>query len=310
MSLSFGAVLTADWHLRETQPLCRTDNFWRTQANKIRYLRKLVEHRDAQMIMAGDLFHHWKPSPYLLRWAIRNLPKGVICVPGNHDLQGHSMVNYRKSGLAVVESALDWQVYAGRGTITLENDAPLHPIGVQGFAYGQPVELVLPRGPNRNVLILHEMVGLQVDPNVHTELAHHLLTKYKDFDLIVTGHNHRPFHVSHKGRLLVNPGSITRQRSSETHTPVVYYWDASANSVSQHTIPHDANVLSRAHITIEEERDERISQFVETLSDALASEEEMSFEDALETFLNKNKDIPPSVVEIVRDIVYNGEGRQ
>jgi hypothetical protein len=35
------AILTADWHLRDTQPICRTDDFWESQWIKANYIMEL-----------------------------------------------------------------------------------------------------------------------------------------------------------------------------------------------------------------------------------------------------------------------------
>ena len=37
-------ILTADWHLREDQPVCRTDDFWKAQWAKIDFINDLAEH--------------------------------------------------------------------------------------------------------------------------------------------------------------------------------------------------------------------------------------------------------------------------
>ena len=35
------AIITSDWHLRETTPRCRTDNFWETQWEKIKFIKRI-----------------------------------------------------------------------------------------------------------------------------------------------------------------------------------------------------------------------------------------------------------------------------
>ena len=63
-------ILTSDWHLRESTPECRTDDFWEAQWKKIDFIKELSEKHGAFVFVAGDIFHHWKPSPNLIRKTI------------------------------------------------------------------------------------------------------------------------------------------------------------------------------------------------------------------------------------------------
>ena len=49
------AILTADWHLRESQPECRLDNFWETQWNSMDWLKELQQEHDYPVIIEGVL---------------------------------------------------------------------------------------------------------------------------------------------------------------------------------------------------------------------------------------------------------------
>ena len=79
-------ILTSDWHLREDQTICRTDDFWQAQWNKVKQVAAIQEKYDCPVVHAGDLYHYWKPSPNLLRETITRLPKSFFSIFGNHDL--------------------------------------------------------------------------------------------------------------------------------------------------------------------------------------------------------------------------------
>jgi len=98
-------IVTSDWHLRESQPSCRKDNFWDAQWNKVQQIAKLQEKYNCKVIHAGDLFHNWKASPYLLSYAIRYLPKNFYTIYGNHDLPQHSLDLKEKSAVQVLLEA-------------------------------------------------------------------------------------------------------------------------------------------------------------------------------------------------------------
>ena len=80
------AILTGDIHLRDDQPVCRTDEYFAAQHRKIKWLRELQEKHDCPVFDAGDLFSRSKPSHFLLQWAIQELPERFHTIPGNHDL--------------------------------------------------------------------------------------------------------------------------------------------------------------------------------------------------------------------------------
>ena len=50
-------ILTADWHIREKPPICRTDDFESALWRKIDFISELSEKYNSPVIIAGDLFH-------------------------------------------------------------------------------------------------------------------------------------------------------------------------------------------------------------------------------------------------------------
>ena len=46
------AILTADWHLRDDQPICRTDDFWSTQWRKVNAVTELQTRHGCPVIHA------------------------------------------------------------------------------------------------------------------------------------------------------------------------------------------------------------------------------------------------------------------
>jgi len=125
-----------------------------------------------------------------------------------------------------------------------------------------------------------------------------ILKKYPQFDLIVTGDNHESFWTEYQGRILVNPGCMTRQKVNEAdYKPSIYLWYAEDNSVERVHLPIQENVISREHIDIKEQRDQRIMAFVSRLNNDWQAE--VSFEENLEIFKKKNK-----INDSVMDIIY------
>ena len=104
--------------------------------------------------------------------------------------------------------------------------------------------------------------------------------------------------VEKENRLLVNPGSLTRQTADQVdHHPCVFLWYAEDNTVEKIIIPHEENVISREHIEKVQERDERIQRFITQLN--VEYQVGLSFEENLEIFEEKNK-VDRNVMEIIR----------
>lgn len=279
------AILTSDWHLREDQPICRIDNFWEEQWNKVRFVRDLQKKYKCYVLHAGDLFHHWKPSPFLLSNAISNLPEQFFTVYGQHDLPQRNLSLADKSGIYTLSTS--GSVCTGFGTNFGEEPRKEHLITIQG----------------REILIWHKLVwtGKVPWPGCTDPTAESILDKYPMYSLILTGDNHLCFSININDRLLVNPGSLTRQTADQVdHRPRVYLWYSKTNAVEPIYLPIKEGVVSREHISHDEVRDKRIEAFVSKLNDEWESD--LDFPHNLENFIKENN-VDPKVVEIIRKAV-------
>lgn len=277
------AIFCADFHLRETTPVCRIDNFWEAQWKKVDFISNLQKQYSCPVIHSGDLFEHWKPSPLLLTMAMIHLPRNFMTIYGNHDLPQHSIELAEKCGVYTL-----WN--SGHVKILHETH--------WGF---EPKEgtLLFPLLQEKHLCVWHVLTwkGRLPWPGAVITSAHELLEKYPQFDLILTGHNHKTFVEEVDERLLVNPGSLTRHDADqEDHKPCIFLWQASTNEVEQVFLPIEQNVISREHIEHKEEHDKRISAFIERLNKSEL--QGFDFKKNLETFERTNK-VRQSVMNIV-----------
>lgn len=273
------AILTADWHLRESVPKCRTDDFWAAQWRKVSAIRELQEKYGCPVYHSGDLFDHWKPSPYLLSETMKYLPEHFNTCLGNHDLPQHSIELYNKSGVYTLLTA---------GVLMIVGDH-----------WGQELSIQYPFSLSE-LGIWHVMTyqGKAPWPGCTDLSARQILEKYPQFDLILTGHNHKTFVEEMDGRLLVNPGSLTRQSADqEFHMPCVFLWDAEKNTVQPYYLPCERDVVSREHLEVQEQRESRISAFVEKLDGEWKAG--IRFEDNMERAMAANE-----IKEPVKQIVW------
>ena len=291
------AIITGDMHLRDDQPVCRTDDFLAAQTRKLKWLSELQQEYNCPILDAGDLFHYWKPSPALLRYAINNLPDNMITIPGNHDLPSHSMELYEKSGLAVLQAA-------GKVEVLIDKPSGIREALFHPFPWGSeitPLDTDYIRKDIRNIALCHIMTyqGRKPFPGCKDPGAGALLRNTKGYDLIITGHNHTPFIIEDEGRLLVNPGSLMRTTAAQIdHKPRVYLYYAEDNTVEPVFVPIEDNVITREHIDTTEHRDGRIDAFISRLSDEV--ETGLSFEHNLESYFSKNR-----IRQGVQDLVWS-----
>ena len=272
------AILTGDWHLRETVPRARTDNYWNAQWKKIAFITNLQIKYQCPIIQSGDVFDHWKPSPYLLSTSIVNMPGNVNCIYGNHDLPQNNLQQSGKSGLS---------------TLLLSNAVKIFP----GTHWGQK-EQYTSEIKEATIHVWHIMTwkGERPWPGCEDPSTQDILKEAKA-DLTVTGHNHKTFTDRLDGKLLVNPGSLMRSSADQIdHKPCVFLWSAKTNTVKKVFLPIEENVISREHLTSVKERDTRIEAFINKLK--MGYETEVSYTKNLETFFSSNK-IPSKVEKIV-----------
>lgn len=303
------AILTGDWHLRETNPICRTDDFWEAQWKKVDFISALQKKYDCPVLHSGDLFDHWKPSPYLLATAIKKIPDQFFTVYGNHDLPQHSLEQKEKCGLEVLKSAdslkvfdgCHWEATPGIGSHYINFDEGKN----EEFCYydgeGDYINPFQGMEEIKAVLVWHVMTfpkGKPPWPGCEDLPADEILEKYPEFDLILTGHNHKTFTHESDGRVLINPGSLTRMSADQgDHKPSVFLWWAKSNTIKQIEIPHERNVISREHVDQPQQRKERLEAYINNMESGWQIG--LSFEKNLERFFSKNK-----VTKKIREIIW------
>lgn len=271
------AILTADWHLREDTPTAFTGNFQVEQWGVVTFIANLQQQYNCIVYHAGDLFNNWKPSPWLITMAMRHLPDNFYTIYGNHDLPQHNLELADKCGINVLQEA---------GKLTVLN----------GIHWGQTP----PENSSAKMMMWHVMTyqGKKPWPGCTDPMAASLLRKYPQHDLILTGHNHKTFVEEHEGRVLVNPGGITRQSADQIDfKPRVFLWYAETNTVEPVYLPYTEGAISREHIDVIEQRDARIDAFISKLNSEW--DVSLSFEDNIEAFCQAN-----NVREPIKEIIY------
>ena len=74
------AIFCSDMHLREDTPTCFIGDFQKEQWDAVDFIYDLQTKYNCEVYHAGDLFHTWKSSPWLLSMATQHLPKRFFTI--------------------------------------------------------------------------------------------------------------------------------------------------------------------------------------------------------------------------------------
>jgi predicted phosphodiesterase len=287
------AICVGDTHFRNTQPKCRLDDFWRTQIRKAKWLRQLwYDHDKPLVFQVGDLFESWKSDPEVIHMIATLLP-GMITIPGNPGRHNNT-TEPEKDALSVIKLLPNWTVLEDETQYVETEKAIIFACPYIGDIKNIPnIETT-----KRKVLIAHKMLldgpaafdGYQVED---------FMKQNNQFDLIVTGHNHKPIyrkfyhefsHITFP-QVLIQPGSLTRQSIDETHLSQVVLWYAEDNTFEIVHIPIDENVISTAHVDEKEMNDDQFGAFIELLEKSQTTEITIKYKENVKAFLSTNNSL-------------------
>lgn len=224
---------------------------------------------------AGDLFHSWKSAPET-EILLLNLLYGVQfhSIPGNHELPYHNADRLMQSSFSVLCAA---EIIDNAQFTAVPCAVP------KGFYSGESLRI-----GGLQIAIMHGMVWEDKPPLPGMEgcSAVEILREYPQYDVILTGHNHKTFVVEHEDRILVNPGSLMRSAIDQVdHRPCFFilYDDRSVEPVY---IPVDDDVFADDVYQRQEAHADRLQAFLERVQDTEGFS--ASFEDNLEIYCQRN----------------------
>ena len=280
------AIFISDMHLMEKTPVCRLDeDFITTQLDKLNWLSNLQVKYNCPIYHAGDLFDKWKNSLWFIALVMQYFPKKFYTIIGNHDMPQHNIHLIEKSSIYLMEQA---------GFLTI----------LDGTHFDQIPEKESITIKGRRILIWHNLIytGKDLFPGHTANLANDILKKYTQYDLIVTGDNHKTFIAKHNDRILINPGSMLRTTAEQMeHEPCVFLYYAETNRVEEVFFPIQKGVITREHIEVKKNVESRLLAFVEKLQNK--GNKALSFEDNVMSLLD-NENVDKKVKKLVKGFVF------
>lgn len=291
------AILTADWHLWSKPPVARSNepDWLLTQNRYLHQIQKLSSNyfqstwnENIPVIMAGDVFDKYNPSPEVLNIALSYMPK-VYAVPGNHDLPNHRLDDVEKSGFWTL-------VKAGKVIPIFDNEGFPVEIGnlrLHAFPYGTPIRpLEDPHDLYQEIAVCHEFVYTDKTGYPNAPIEQHLNNfrkRARGYDVVVVGDNHVPFMATKHRPIVINCGSLTRRTIDQKDYKPRVWWLYSDNTVEPHYLDtsKDAPMVDVRDYSDVKIDGVRLKKFMEELKTRQVAT--IGFEETLKRYLREHK---------------------
>ncbi len=297
MSIMWGetmrGIITADWHIRATRPRCRIDDDWLgTQRDAIKQVFQLAVQKKADIFVVGDIFHANSDTSFacialVQKLALQLKKKGLrlFILAGNHDLPYHNVENIDRSAVGILlksENIYSIQEYSE--DISAPN-------------FGGEVE-------DKEIVFRHVLVFPDVNsvpPGCDAYTYKELCEETPNAKYIFTGDYHHSFIGRYRKQTVANPGCLLRQASDFVdYQNVVYFVDTEQDIIDAFPIIDNVQLMDDTYIQKQNEREERISSFVETLANTESVS--LDFVDNVEKALLVN-DFSEEYKDIIRELL-------
>ena len=275
-------LFTADNHFRYSQPICRKDDYVKTQKKKIRFINKTADQYDATIINAGDvvdkdIIMSQSEIVMTISFLIKNLKK-QYGIAGNHDLLYRDFDNVHRS---LIQLLIASEKYVLIDKLTLGN------ADIYGFNYGTSIEHK-EKTNERMIAVYHGMVLPKENKIIKGKIAIDLLKEFPEYDVILTGDNHTTFVEEYENRFLINPGSLLRMDADQTyHNPCIFIYNTETHYYEKIYIPIGDDVISREHIDSAVEREDRLYSFIEKFDNDFTVT--LDFIQSMDNYIQENK---------------------
>lgn len=256
-------IVTADWHIRATKPRCRKDEDWmETQRNVLNQIFEIAKAKECDVFAVGDIFHSNSDTNFECINMVQDFADrlerecdSLLCIiAGNHDLPYHSSENLNKSAIGILFNSQSIipinKYYQGKYSLSASNfdEQDNH---------------------DAEIVFKHTLTLPIKNPMFESETPETLVEKFPNAKWIFTGDYHKAFDVKVNGCHVINPGCLIRQVSDmKDYQCGVYYVDTEEEIVEFIPIIDNEELVDDSYITIQNEREERIDNFVSKLKDS------------------------------------------
>jgi len=295
------AIICSDIHLSDSPPAARSaePDWYEAMKRPLLELAALKKDLAVPVIVAGDIFHKWNPSPRLINFAIEHMPF-CFAVPGQHDLRYHSLSDIKFTGFWTL-------VEAGKLTYT----KPGKPLSfgfdwnVWGFPWGTEIEKPMALGNHLAVVHMFVCSKDTAYPGAPEDAFYpQVRKKFRGFDAAAFGDNHKPFESNSKnGCTIFNCGALIRRTQPErAHSPSVgiFYEDG---KIARHFLDCSGDLFSDALIQ-QERAIPDMAEFLDGLKGAETGSED--FRSSVERWASR-EEIKPKTKKLLLGAIDSGD---
>lgn len=293
-------LITADWHISGTRPLCRADEDWiEAQRRDIESVWEIARAKKVESIwILGDLFDTSRVSTEAVNLVLQEFEKApceirVLC--GNHDLPYHSFRELERSSIGIILHKY----------MMLAEDKS---VGISAFPFGmEPQYAELSAYMKANSI--HTWATHQLTfPNEAAKpiagmkgvIAPDLLDACPAASVVLTGDYHHGYiYTSPKdGRRVITPGCLNIQAADmKDYQPHVYIYDTFDLSAERVDIPVQGTV-STEYLAREHQVEGMKAHFIASLQSGAISMK--SFSEAL---AEKMPTLPEGVQQVLTEVM-------
>lgn len=298
-------LLTSDWHLRETTPIGRIDDFQEVMWNKLSFLLKTALDEAIDVILqAGDFFDKPNPSFSLLNKLIGLLYSfdiSIMSICGQHDLYMRNQ-DTDKTAFGLLDRVQLLSDVGRTKPFQVKN------CFIYGCRFGEELEDWGARAGEFSILLIHDMIGDKpLYPGHEITDAGKFLAEHPEYQIILCGDYHYPFHIRRGNRHILNTGCMLRMTRDErdmNRTPHFYIVDTETNEWKKYDFPCeplDKVFASKKDVpeTIATNEGDLL-RFIEKLKKKGKSG--ISYMSVLNEYC-KEHDISKSVVELIKEVL-------
>lgn len=316
-------AIMGDGHIRASVPEGRCDTFLVKQFAKWRFVLDTCQQYNVDgLLQPGDLFDLATPTLALLNQVIvmfSGLTFPIYTIPGQHDLLYRS-TKLSRTGMGVLENAGVVEVLDEQGVNRKQEFTKAF---IAGHPYGgdyrrikdrlKDFEHIFPR-----ILVTHDNIGDNpLYPGHEYSDCSKFLRAWPEFDLIVVGDYHYPFHVSRKSaetgrkRHIVNCGALMRVSRDERdmlRKPRMYIYDTKdTQKLKRIFIPHDlpAAVFTGKSFNAFDKQDFSLDQAqLQAMIEKLQSSESLgvNFHNVLDEYYSEHS-VRPKVQHLIEEVL-------
>lgn len=291
-------IITADWHLREDRPRCRKDEDWiKTQKKALEQVADICIKKNSDLFLVGDVFHkfsEFRMVVYIQKLAQKlkkdSLSLYYLC--GNHDNLYHSSLNIDKSAIGLLKNSENC-FYIKDYFEKLDCDDSNY----SSSNFDEEDNY------NAQIVFKHTLTIPEEDKNplIECETPESLVKKFPDAKYIFTGDYHKNFCKKIKNTYVINPGCLLRQASDmKDYQCGVYFVDTDKDIQEFIHITDNEELVDDSYILKENERDDRISNFVDKLKDT--KNISLDFVSNVEESIRRNN-LDENIVSVINELM-------